>query len=79
MIQGTTVPCEQVTKRQLFELKNHPAETWDQLLSRLILKYKDEDEDLLTEDDILEIKQSMIDLEQGNYVTQAQMKKKLGI
>jgi len=45
----------------------------------LILKYKDEDEGLLTEDDILEIKQSMIDLEQGNYVTQAQMKKKLGI
>lgn len=79
MIHGTTLPLEMETKQKLVELKNHPAETWDQFLTRIVLKNADEDEDLLTAADLVEIKQSIADIEKGMYVTQAQMKKRLGI
>ena len=79
MIQGTPVPLEMETKEQLAELKNHPGETYDQLITRIIKIYTEEDNDLLDKQDILDIKESIKDIEAGNYTTQAQMKKKYGI
>ncbi len=40
---------------------------------------REEDEELLTEEELAEIKASIAEIEQGNYKTQEQMKEKYGL
>ncbi len=49
------------------------------MINRILKSKAEEDADLLTEKDILEIKASILEIEKGDYQTQSQMKKKYGL
>ena len=78
-MHGTTVSCTLETKQKLAKLKNHPTETYEQLFVRLILKIKDEDDNLLTDKDMKDIQKSIAGIAKGKYKTQEQMKEKYGM
>ena len=49
------------------------------MINRILKSKAEEDADLLTKEDILEIKASIDDIEQGRFKTQDQMKAKYGL
>ena len=79
MMNGTTVPLSQETKQDLVGLKNHPQETFDKLFQRIVIYMRNDEEDLLTKEDLADIKKSIEGYEKGKFKTQAQMKKKFGL
>ena len=79
MVSETIVRCTDETKQKLCELKNYPSETYNQLFIRLFSKIKDEDDDLLTDEDMVDIQKSIVEVANGKYKTQEQMKEKYGM
>ncbi|MEX0861680.1 hypothetical protein [Nitrosopumilus sp.] len=79
MVETTTIQISKEIKRKLETLKNHKQETYDALLTRFLQIVTDDDSGLLTDDDLLEIEQSMKDLKEGKYITNKQLRKELGL
>ncbi|MGI0056577.1 MAG: DUF7557 family protein [Nitrosarchaeum sp.] len=79
MKQGTTIQLSQKSKEKLASLKNHPQESFDDMLNRLIKAVYEEDVDLLTKTDIADIEKSIQDIKSGKFMTNAQLKKKYGL
>ena len=75
----TSIQVSQDTKQMLAGIKNYPTESFEQLMIRMYISIKENDNDLLTKEDILEIEQSLKEVKKGNYKTQAQMKEKYGL
>lgn len=75
----TSVQLTQDTKQMLSGMKNHPGESFESLFVRLAISIKENDDDLLTKEDILKIEKSLKEVKKGNYKTQAQMKEKYGL
>ncbi len=49
------------------------------MINRILKVKSEEDANLLTAEDILEIKASIVEIEKGHFKTQAQMKEKYGL
>ncbi len=79
MKQGTTIQLSQKSKEKLASLKNHPQESFDDMLNRLIMAVYEDDVDLLTTTDIADIEKSIQDIKSGKFMTNAQLKKKYGL
>lgn len=79
MKNPTSIQISRTTKERLAGMKNHPGETFEQVLYRMYVSIKENDAELLTKEDILEIEQSIKEIKKGNYKTQAQMKEKYGL
>ncbi len=67
------------TKSTLSELKNYNAETFEQVIKRLIISFAEKSDELLSKEDIMQIENSLKQIKEKKYVTSAQLKKKLGI
>ncbi len=78
-MEQTSIAVSKKSKEQWEKFKNYPGESMENMINRILKHQKEEDEELLTEKDIAEIKASVADIEQGNYITQEQMKKKYGL
>lgn len=78
-MSDTTVSLTQETKQELIDLKNHPQETYEKLIRRMIAYMKEDMEDILTKKDLSDIKKSITQYEKGNFKTQSQMKAKYGL
>lgn len=78
MENSTTIEISRDT-HQLYSGMKNPGESFDKLLIRLAVSIKENDSDLLTQEDILEIEQSVQEMKKGNYKTQAEMKAKYGL
>ena len=79
MQNPSTVQLSTRTKSTLSELKNFDAETFEQVIKRLIISFAEESDELLSKEDITQIEKSLKQIKEGKYVTSAQLKKKLGI
>ncbi len=78
-MEQTSIAVSKKSKEEWEKFKNYPGESMETMINRILKHQKEEDEELLTEKEIAEIKASVADIEQGNYITQEQMKKKYGL
>ncbi len=78
-MEQTSIAVSKKSKEEWEKFKNYPGESMEKMINRVLKHQKEEDEELLTENDIAEIKASVADIEQGHYMTQEQMKKKYGL
>ena len=78
-MESTSIAVSKKSKEEWEQFKNHPSESMENMINRILKNQKQEDEELLTQEDIAEIKVSILEIEKGNYKTQAQMKEKYGL
>lgn len=79
MSSPSSVQLSTQTKSILSVLKNFDTETFEQVIKRLIINFTDENDELLSKEDITQIEKSLKQIKEGKYVTSAQLKKNLGI
>jgi len=75
----TSIQVSKTSKDEWATLKNHPNESYEDMFNRIIKNVYEDDSDLLTDKDILEIEQSVHDIKAGKFVTHEQLKKKYGL
>ncbi len=73
----TSIQIEKEIKTRLDKLKNHPRETYNEVLARL-LKIA-QDDDVLSPTVIKNIEEGIADIKAGRVYSSAQVKKKLGL
>ena len=73
-MQPTSIQVSVTTKKKLNQLKNHPEETMEKLLVRLI-EFFDED-DVITPEDITEMKKSIDNIGKGKVKPLSEIRKK---
>ena len=78
-MEYSSIAVSKISKKSWESLKNHPGESMETMINRILKAKSDEDNNLLTSEDITQIKESILEIEQGNYKTQAQMKEKYGL
>ena len=75
-MEQSSIAVSKKSKEAWETFKNHPSESMEAMINRILKVKSEEDADLLTAEDILEIKASIAEIEQGHFKTQAQMKEK---
>ena len=78
-MEYSSIAVSKKSKKQWEAFKNYPSESMETMINRILKVKSDEDANLLTLDDIQEIKASISEIEQGHFKTQAQMKEKYGL
>lgn len=78
-MEQTSIAVSKKSKKQWENFKNYPSESMESMINRILKAKAQEDDELLTAEDIKEIKESIIDIEKGQFKTQAQMKEKYGL
>ena len=77
-MEQTSIAVSKKSKDQWLKFKNHPNESFEDMINR-ILKSHLEDADLLTGKDLLEIEKSMKEIKKGKFITHKELKKKYGL
>lgn len=75
----TSIQVSKKSKEMWSALKNYPSESFENMINRVLKSQADEDAELLTDGDILEIEQSVKDVKKGKFKTLEQMKTKYGL
>jgi len=75
----TTIQLEEKIKQQLDELKNHPRETYNDVLERLVKIAAKESEEELSPQTIKNIQKSLEDIKAGRVLSLQEVKKRLGL
>lgn len=75
----TSIQVSKKSKEMWSGLKNYPSESFENMINRVLKSQADEDAELLTDKDILEIEQSIKDVKKGKFKTLEQMKTKYGL
>ena len=71
-----------VSKKSIEEwecFKNHSQESFESMINRILKHYAEENEALLTEEDVSEIELSVKEIKEGKFKTLEQMKTKYGM
>ena len=75
----TSIQVSKNSKKVWNTLKNHPSESFETMINRMVNILNEEDSELLSKKDILEIEQSIQDFKNGRYITNDDLKKKYGL
>ena len=75
----TTIQLEEKIKQQLDKLKNHPRETYNDVLERLVKIAAKESEEELSPQTIKNIQKSLEDIKAGRVLSLQEVKKRLGL
>ena len=78
-MEQTSIAVSKKSKEEWEKFKNHPGESMEAMINRILKRQKEEDEELLTSEDIAKLKESVLEIEKGNYMTQEQIKEKYGL
>jgi len=78
-MEQTSIAVSKKSKKQWENFKNYPSESMESMINRILKAKAQEDNELLTAEDIKGIKESVEDIEKGQFKTQAQMKEKYGL
>jgi len=76
-MEQSTIKLSKKLKNELRKQMNHPRETYEMVIARL-LKSTQED-DVLSEETIKNIEEGVADIKAGRVYTSEQVKKKLGL
>lgn len=75
----TSIQVSKNSKEIWNALKNYPSESFEAMINRILKSQADEDAELLTDKDILEIEESIKNIKKGKFKTLEQMKAKYGL
>lgn len=76
---ATSIQVEKEIKERLDKLKNHPRETYNQVLARLIRTISEQDEGDLSQKTIKNIEKSLAEIKSGKAIPHKDVKRKLGL
>ena len=76
-MEQTSIVVSKKSKEEWEKFKNYKQESFESMINRILKSQSDEDEELLTKEDILEIEQSIKDIKKGKFSTMEQMKTKI--
>lgn len=81
MSDSTTIQISKKMKMELDSFKDHPRETYEEVLGRLVIIAKEDGEAELelSEETIRDIKKSRKNIRKGRFYTTEQIKKELGL
>ena len=75
----TSIQVENEIKKRLDKFKNHPRETYNEVLSRMIHMLSQQNKEELSQQTIKNIRKSLIDIEKGKVYSLEQVEKELGL
>lgn len=75
----TSIQVSKNSKEMWSTLKNHPSESFEAMINRMVNTLNEDDSELLSKKDILEIEQSINDFKNGKYISNDDLKKKYGL
>jgi hypothetical protein len=75
----TSIAVSKKSKEEWESFKNYKQESFESMINRILKSQVEEDAELLTPEDILEIEQSIRDIKKGKFKTLKQMKTKYGL
>ena len=78
-MDNTSIAVSKKSKEEWERFKNHKQESFEVMINRILKSQADEDSELLTKEDILEIEQSIRDIKKGKFKTLEQMKTKYNL
>ena len=78
-MEQTSIAVSKESKAKWEEFKNYKQESFEAMINRVLKSQAEEDAELLTDADILEIEQSIKDIRKGKFKTLEQMKVKYGL
>ena len=76
-MEQSTIRLSKETKDSLAKKKNHPGETYEQVIARL-LRFTEQD-DILSDEAVRNIEEGIADIKAGRTHTSEQVKEKLGL
>jgi len=76
-MEQSTIKLSKKLKADLAKQKNHPSETYEIVISRLLQSSKEDD--ILSDEVIKNIEEGIEDIKKGRVYTSKQLKKKLGL
>lgn len=81
MLNTTTIQVSNKVKKELDGFKEHPRETYAEVISKLIRTAKEDEESKmeLSEETLKGLKEAEEDIKKGRVYTTAQLKKELGL
>ncbi len=79
MAVEATIKVTPEVKGRLDRLKNHPRETYNDVIDRLTRDALEEAAGELTEEDIRDIEEAIADIKAGRVYTTEELKRELGI
>lgn len=75
----TSIQIEKEIKEQLDKLKNHPRETYNDVLARIINFMSQQNKDELSQQTIKNIEKSLDDIKTGRVSSHKDVKRRLGL
>ena len=78
-MEQTSIAVSKKSKDAWSKFKNHPNESFEDMINRILKSLLEEDADLLTDKDLLEIEKSMKEIKKGKFITHKELKKKYGL
>ena len=75
----TSIQIEKEIKERLDKFKNHPRETYNEVLARMIHMLSQQNKEELSQQTIKNIRKSLNDIEKGKVYALEQVEKELGL
>ena len=75
----TSIQVSKKSKEKWDSFKNHPQESYESMINRILRTVQEDDADLLTVADLRGIEKSRKEIESGKYTTNKELRKELGI
>lgn len=75
-MEQTSIAVSKKSKKEWERFKNYKQESFEAMINRILKSQAEEDHELLTRKDILDIKKSISKIKQGKFKTLKQMKTK---
>lgn len=75
---GTTIGVSEESKKRWNEFKNHPSESYENMFNRILNQFE-EDDDLLSTQDLLDIEKSLLQIKNGQCITNDELLKERGL
>lgn len=76
MVLQTSIKVTKKSRKEWEEYKNHPSETMENMINRILKSLYDQDEHL-TEEDLDDIKLAIDDFANGRFTTSKDLRKEL--
>ena len=73
-MKQTSIAVSKKSKKEWERFKNYKQESFEVMINRILKSQAEEDHELLTRKDILDIKKSISKIKQGKFKTLTQMK-----
>ncbi len=73
-MEQTSIAVSKKSKREWAKFKNYKQESFEAMINRILKSQTEEDLELLTRQDILDIEKSIFEVQQGKFKTLKQMK-----